>query len=204
MEGDSNAEKDQKISFSEGLHIAWDISLYNLDLATDLIYVLSTQFYNDHYRRASVFFIAIPLIIQVIIGPLYNRVTNQHKSKLQKFKEAVILTFGGAPYLYRNVDQDTLLHLNKTTNAYYQDMPQFFIQLLNNLMVGTGWTLIMQLSPIISSICTFNKLSRPLQGLKCKGSEFICYVFMIPVTIIFMMLFSKNEEGLTDEYGAEY
>ena len=69
------------------------------------------------------FFIAIPLIIQVVIGPLYNRVMNQKKSKWQKFKEAVVLTLGGAPYLYRNVELDTLLHLNKTSNAYYQDVP---------------------------------------------------------------------------------
>ena len=114
------------------------------------------------------------------------------------------LTFGFAPYIHRNLDEDYLLHMNKTANAYYQDVPQFFIQLVNNLLVGSRWKFIMQVSPVISAICTFNKLSRPLQGIKCKGSEFICYIFMIPVTIVFMLMFSKNEEGITDKYGAEY
>jgi hypothetical protein len=197
-------KQDRPITTNEAIHIAWDILLYNLDLATDLVYVATTQYYNDHFLRASIFFIAIPLIMQIIIEPVSNRVMKVKKSRWELFKDGVLLTFGGAPYVHRNIEESHLLHMNKTANAYYQDVPQFFIQLLNNMMIGTPWSLVQGASPIISAICTFNKLSRPLQGIKCKGSEFICYVFMVPITIVFMITFSKHEEGLTDKYGAEY
>ena len=94
-----------------------------MDLATDIVYVSTTQFYNDNYYRASVFFIAIPLLIQVIIGPVHDKYMKLEKSSWQQFKEAVALTFGFAPYIHRNLDEDYLLHMNKTANAYYQDVP---------------------------------------------------------------------------------
>lgn len=62
------------------------------------------DFYNKSLKTAAIIFILLPILINITIGPLYDKYKKIKRNKLKKFKTGVMLTFGLAPLVYKDID----------------------------------------------------------------------------------------------------
>jgi hypothetical protein len=144
------------------------------DLATDILYYITSDFARDDIRNVMLATIVAPfgiLLLVCLIGTIKDLVTGNRKQALRTFISGLLFTISDptgitlitAAFVVLSTkadiaDRTYLEILSKITGfleALVESIPQLILQTTNNLLLGQGWT-ILAIFSIIFSTCSIS------------------------------------------------
>ena len=159
----------------------FSITVYNLDLLSDVMYYIFVPFYKSTLLISVVSCSILPLVIQECRMRFNMRPDASLACKfcclccpsLKFLKSSIFHLFGFAPVLYRKKSEQKLL-MQWLEESVFMGIPVFFLQMTNSLLLGRKWTLIQIISPLLTVFHMTSKIRTTIEDEERKSRVCSC------------------------------
>jgi hypothetical protein len=172
--------------FFSCLHI-WDT------LVGDLLYIIMTPFYSKFFAFCLILSYIAPWFVVWFFASLESKNSSDRNSKILLW--IFNLHYTQATYAQMQSDKNNFKPIfNKLIFVILEDVPQVFIQMLNNVLLGRNLSMIQCITPVtgfLSAIYTVNMASTfcfKQRGGCCTSILVTCY---LSIPCLFPLLFMK-------------